>query len=336
MSHDERGLLPFWTFSIGACFGVRLRVSCLLPLMLVPLCAWFGWRLGFSIFAILMFSVVIHEIGRKLFAGLAGVDLPMLIFWPAGGLQPAETPPGRGRWSLHFGGWLANVGVCLATLWATWADGRLNDALDPLWLNEFEPTGDSWTNVLVLLFAVNWLLVLINLLPVVPFDGGLFLEDLLARVGGEKSGSLIVRRTGWIIATLILVAGIAAGIVLLVAIAGVAFVALLFRYIPEAEFETDDERFMGYDFSEGYTSLNRSMPVEELPPPPTLFDKWKQRKEEARRLRQEQLEREVSRELDRILAKVHENGMESLTPSERSLLHEASLHFRQRGTSLSE
>lgn len=336
MSHDERGLLPFWTFSIGTCFGVRLRVSCLLPLIAIPLCVWYGWRLGFSIFAILIFSVLIHEIGRKLFAALTGADLPVLIFWPAGGLQPAETAPARGGWPLHFGGWLANAGVCLATLWPIWNQHRLNDALDPMWLNEFNGSGESWANVTVLLFTVNWLLVLINLLPVVPFDGGLFLEDLLARVGGDKAGSLIARRTGWIFATLVLILGLASGIVMLAAIAGIAFVALLFRYIPEAEFETDDERFMGYDFSEGYTSLNRSIPAEEPAPPPTLFDKWKQRKEEARRQQQEQLEREVSRELDRILAKVHENGMESLTPSERSLLNQASLHFRERGTSLSE
>lgn len=334
MSHDQRGLLPFWSFPIGSCRGVRLRVSCLLPLAALVLSTWYGWRMGLSLTAVLVAAVLVHELGRVIAAGLCMAEISTLVFWPGGGLQPARVARRPPPLLLAFGGLAANALFCLALAWPLWSQGRLSAALDPESLNQFRLSSDVWGNLLFLSFSVSWILVLINLLPIVPCDAGLFLEGLLMRALGEKGGLLAARRAGWVFSTVLFLFGLMTEQVVVTAVAGIAMVALLVRYVPVEEFETEDDRFLGYDFSEGYTSLARSTPEDEPPPPPTFLDRWRQRREELRRRRQEELDRLVSHELDRVLAKVHESGLDSLDATERKLLQQASLRYRERGPSV--
>jgi len=102
---------------------------------------------------------------------------------------------------------------------------------------------------------------------------------------------------------------------------------------------TRDESFLGYDFSEGYTSLDRSVPDFSEPGESLeqddfartgILDRWRSRREEGR-LRRETAERERDeQQLDAILEKLHTQGREALNTSELHLLDRVSARFRQR------
>ena len=93
------------------------------------------------------------------------------------------------------------------------------------------------------------------------------------------------------------------------------------------ESELEDELF-GYDFSEGYTSLERGETRRHDRSGP--FARWLEQRREAKRLRQEELEVEEEMLADELLARLHEEGMESLSDEERSLLKRVSARYRQR------
>jgi hypothetical protein len=86
---------------------------------------------------------------------------------------------------------------------------------------------------------------------------------------------------------------------------------------------------MGYDFSQGYTSLERS---EKTRPAARqgLLQRWLERRRAERQNRNEQQKQLVDQQLDAILAKVHELGMGALTPAEKRLLRRASERYRGR------
>jgi hypothetical protein len=96
--------------------------------------------------------------------------------------------------------------------------------------------------------------------------------------------------------------------------------------------ESFDESFMGYDFSQGYTSLERSVPVETEVRPGVLR-RWLTRRRAVREERSRVRAEEAERELDLLLAKVHTFGIDSLTDTERRTLKRASARYRGRSKS---
>ena len=95
------------------------------------------------------------------------------------------------------------------------------------------------------------------------------------------------------------------------------------QMIKSGFFESESE--FGYDFSRGYTSLGREETVERKP------SYW-QRRRTAKALKLEQREADRLEEdrvqIDRILDKVHRDGIESLNPKERRLLEAETARHR--------
>ena len=90
-----------------------------------------------------------------------------------------------------------------------------------------------------------------------------------------------------------------------------------------------DESFMGYDFSEGYTSLERGEQTEKHP----QQSYWAKRQEEKEAQKQEHLQevkQEQERKLDTLLAKVHESGIHSLNAEEKRFLQRTSKNYRAK------
>ena len=82
---------------------------------------------------------------------------------------------------------------------------------------------------------------------------------------------------------------------------------------------------MGYDFSQGYTSLER----EDDPPPqpkpkPNWFQRMRQQWTERRAKRDQERRQSEERRLDEILEKIHREGKQSLTPEEQRFLQRLS------------
>jgi hypothetical protein len=89
-----------------------------------------------------------------------------------------------------------------------------------------------------------------------------------------------------------------------------------------------EDSLFGYDFSQGYTSLERDQP----PPPrrPGWFRRWLQRRA-AQKLQREQETREAEeRRLDELLEKVQREGIGALTDEERRFMKRVSDRYRNR------
>ena len=81
-----------------------------------------------------------------------------------------------------------------------------------------------------------------------------------------------------------------------------------------------DEAFLGYDFSEGYTSLERSGPKTSTKAHAGPLLRWWQHRRQLRAQRQREIDAFEDGRVDEILLQVHEAGIESLSSEDRALL----------------
>jgi hypothetical protein len=91
---------------------------------------------------------------------------------------------------------------------------------------------------------------------------------------------------------------------------------------------TSDDDPLGYDFSQGYTSLEREEeePDKDLGP----VGRWLEERREARQERQRQVEEDEERRMDDILARLHLHGLQGLSPEDRQILDRVSARYRSR------
>jgi hypothetical protein len=92
-----------------------------------------------------------------------------------------------------------------------------------------------------------------------------------------------------------------------------------------------EEGVFGYDFSQGYTSLERDQPPATAPVKKVgWFKGWLQRRAE-RRLKREQETREADeRRMDELLEKIHREGAASLTDEERRFMKRVADRYKNR------
>ena len=108
--------------------------------------------------------------------------------------------------------------------------------------------------------------------------------------------------------------------------------------LQQAEVEHEDDTVFGYDFSQGYTSLERSLSEEtgkesrSSASPFRAFQSWIVRRRAERERRRVEQEKEDETRVDEILARLHDGGMHSLTSEDRALLERVSKRYRSRPT----
>jgi hypothetical protein len=92
-----------------------------------------------------------------------------------------------------------------------------------------------------------------------------------------------------------------------------------------------DDSLLGYDFSQGYTSLERDQPVpRRRRRRPSFWQRWWQRRA-ARKLQRQQEQRQAEeRRMDELLQKVQQKGLQSLSDEERRFLKRVSDKYRNR------
>jgi len=333
MSHRQNPL--FWSFGAGDWFGIRIRISWLMPVVLAWFLYEFGLRLGGVVFTALFLSVLLHEVGHILAARTLDGSGDEILLWPLGGLaavQPGMPP--RAQAITALSGPLVNFVLCGLFLPAVITIPEASRAFNPLVLAV--PSGglvreNLLLDLQVLMFSLNWMLLLLNLMPVFPLDGGQVLRSWLsARLGSTMANEVAIRCA---FAVGIIVALLAMLVFKNVILLGLAFGVLLLAMQEAVQIqsgESYDDSFMGYDFSQGYTSLERAeRPRQE--PRPGLLARWMESRRQEKQRRLEQQQEQVDQRLDEILAKVHESGMNALTPAERRLLKRASDRYRSKG-----
>ncbi len=326
------------SFPLPQLGSLRIRVNWFFLLLFLVFAVRFPLVFAVAVVGVLLVSVLLHELGHVVGARLTGGRASEIHLSPLGGL--AFVQPGRGTWAQVLttaAGPLVNLLVCLATFPSSYAPETLWGVLNPLALPVDPQSALSGEHLVrdlgLITFAINWLLLLINLLPIVPLDGGRLVKALLAtRIHPELVGRLAFQLGAFVSVVLMLV-GLFGDWSPVVFVGGILMVVNVVQLFEEQAAELLDDSFLGYDFSEGYTSLDRSAPASATPREdrPSPLQRWR----EQRRLRREQEERqqqaEAERQLDGLLAKVHEHGMASLTAREQRLLQEVSNLLRERG-----
>ncbi len=182
----------------------------------------------------------------------------------------------------------------------------------------------NWAVWLNRAFGLSWLLFLFNLIPAYPLDGGRLLQCLIWARTDYRRGVTVAAYSGFVVAVLFLLASIAVNEALLM---GLALFMLYESSMALHRLETDDGPF-GYDFSGGYTTLERDDEPQPKPRKLGWFARWRAARR-ARRLQREaeELARDEER-MDQLLEKIARFGKESLTEDEKRFLERVSARKR--------
>lgn len=331
-----------WTIPAGRWGRTAVRISVLIPLAgLAAAVHAADVATFFAVSSGSLLTAAVAEAARCALAARTNAPVRELLLWPLGGLEPAESTPTRSPW-VHVSVPAAAAAVCVLCGGAFFLLG---------WPVVWEPKVTPAAAFLVAGAAV----VGANLLPAVPLAAGRAIRDLWAQRSGPFVADSAAAGLTHLIGALWLFLGLAVGSAWLAA--GAAVVMLIARGrrprpAPRPPRE-ENETFLGYDFSAGYTSLERDeAPADEtdddfaaslddadapadtakgapasLPLGPLAS--WRRQREAQRRRREleDRLVEEV--EVDRLLRKISAEGETSLSAAERRTLQRAAARLRQ-------
>lgn len=331
-----------WSIPLGRWFAVQVKLSVFFVLIALVLVFRLGdWRIGVTLGLMLLLTVLLHEFGHAFAARMTGGDCNEIVIAPFGGLamcMPAQTFASQ-FWTTA-GGPIVNIALCLVTLTPVLQSPRAGNCFNPFVFPAVTLAGksffDALPDVLIILFFVNWILLLLNLIPVHPLDGGRMLFTVL----GARLERMVARnayfRTGSICGVILLVAGLLMDNTIVMALAAIVLFLNVMEMSQIQMSEQYDDSFMGYDFSQGYTSLERPGESGEVgtarPREPGVIGRWKAQREDERRKKKEEEDRAMEVQLDELLAKLHATGKDGLTPAEHRQLRDISARLKDRGS----
>ncbi len=345
---------PFaWSIPFGRLFGIAIRIHILFPFMAVGLIL----RAAFQenavpgagadatlIVLFLFFSILLHEFGHCFGARSVNGDAQEVLLWPLGGLASVDVPhTPRAHFITALAGPAVNFVLalgCLLLLWLTagvrpWFGfeylGRGHDGLVALDLwgggrADFAPY--SAAVLLHHFFWVNYVGFLFNMVLVgYPMDAGRIFQSIMWKYVGYRRATLAAVYAGFVTMFAVGLYSIVSNDVL------PAFLALFIYAQCKREWfvlETGGEdSLFGYDFSQGYTSLER----DEAPTAPPQrrkgwFRRWLEQRAARKALRAEEQRVADEGRLDELLEKVQREGMSALTDEERRFMKRVSDRYR--------
>ncbi len=169
-----------WSFTLFTLAGTVVRIHLAFFLLLAWVAAMGAGRGGVAaaldgvVFVLLVFAcVVAHEFGHALAARRYGIRTPDITVLPIGGLARLDRMPERPAQEL----WVAVAGplvnVAIAAVLFLFIGARFD-------LTEVSQIQEAQMSLPARLAAVNVMLVLFNMLPAFPLDGGRVFRALLA------------------------------------------------------------------------------------------------------------------------------------------------------------
>jgi len=315
---------------VGSLFGVNVRVHVLWLIWIAfnLIDAGPAWRREAQSLGLLFGIVLLHEFGHCFGARAVGGDARDILMWPLGGLAYAQAP--MRPWPQFVtiaAGPLVNVLLCL---------------LSAAVLRVFPDLPSTSRAYVHIFYEVNFFLLAFNLLPIYPMDGGQLLQTLIWPFLGLRRATLVACYIGLAGCVLLGLWGVrGGGMLLFIAIFGALTCYQRLRML-RAGLLVDDDRFATYDAAGRYarrrgfwSRLFRraggprpTAPLEHpygRPSPNPNPGAWEAHLAER--------EREEA-ELDRILKKVSEHGIHSLSYVERQTLERVTRQRREEERSV--
>ena len=322
-------------FPIGTLWGARVRISPLFLLVLPWLVRPLGWEVGLLAFALLIPIILLHEFSHVFAARLTGGDADEVIIWPLGGLALCRRAPTfQSEFLTPAAGPLFHLAVCVVLLAGVYPGDNFLPAIHPLSLPEIKLEQGIWKAIVLLTFSLNWKMLLLNLLPMLPLDGS-SMWHAVARHRWEpivaKTALLIVSTlTHFVISVVALNIDSSLGIGLLffsymlLPITIIEWIRLQAVNLLGVDLEQSENYESFGDDDEGTSQRTRS---------PGLLERWKLERERKRQERDEQERVETEAQLDTLLEKVHLSGIDSLSETEKRFLKKASARYRGQSRS---
>ncbi|HEV3477753.1 MAG TPA: site-2 protease family protein [Rubrobacteraceae bacterium] len=181
------------SFTIGRAFGIDLKVHWTFFLLLAFF-AFAGYQGSGSltnalittvVILALFLCVVLHELGHSLVAQRLGIEIKDITLLPIGGVARLTSLPERPMDEVKIAAAGPLVNVVLAPIF--FAIGIVLGA-SPLEPANILQGGNSVGQIFAYLGLINVALVLFNLIPAFPMDGGRVLRGLLAsRLGAVRA-----------------------------------------------------------------------------------------------------------------------------------------------------
>jgi Zn-dependent protease len=349
-----------WSLSLGRWGGVHVRLHAVL-LVFTAVTIYLSWRAAHEAalaqesrldpsliwltaltLAVLVVSVLLHELGHLYAAARLGCTMDEIVLGPLGGLAPPRAAhDAQAEIAVYLAGPLVNLFLCVASAPLLFIQPE-TDIVGLL--NLLHPRGvgaGPWSaDAVKLVFWVNWVLFCVNFIPAFPFDGGRALRAAILAVrptiGRQFATMVVVRLAKFAALALILGAwlvreGNPGG----VAPAWFVFVLLgIFLFFSAKQEERkseewDDISHLGYDYpSAPYGHFDAGHePVESHV---GFLGRWLERRRESKLRLQRESDARDEMLMDEVLDRVHKYGLNSLSEEERALLHRVSQRYRGR------
>lgn len=349
---------PFsrWSLGLGEWAGTTVRVNLMLALFVAlsllgaAIDPETSLRQALVWQALFLLALTLHELGHAAQARWLGEVPDDVDLAPFGNLAlpgPADAARPREALQIALAGPLVNAAVavsCGLALHLVGARIVLNPFGNPAEtkLGSGVPwVGDVPAEAFSAIWCIGWfgwlnlVLAVVNLVPAAPLDGGRALRAFLAGpTGTSRDGPAALyfaRASAVLLFVLFLVRllqGKTGAIPLLVLAIFIEMVVRFEARMLEEGGYFEEGGLFGYDFSEGYTSLEAGAKVR--PRRESALNRWRRRRSELRRQRRMAQEAAEEQRLDEVLDKLHRDGKGALTDEENQFLIRVSKRIKNK------
>jgi stage IV sporulation protein FB len=333
-----------WSLSLGRWAGVHVRVHIFFLLFAVPL-AYMPpdlYRPAFLTLAVALGSLLLHEAAHALAAIRVGGKVDTVILGPVGGLVSPRVPDEpEVQLFVALAGPIVHLSLVVVAAVGLALAGNTDilSLLHPLNLSLYDDTDTTRLLLGKLTLWLNWMLMLLNLLPAYPFDGGPIFRAMLWPALGRRTARIVTGRAGMVIGALI---GAAAFLPFHEPeLDRIAFVKLplvmlgIFVFFSARQDLVSDWSEDLFDDVTGYRvrsdGLDLLEPVElEEDDEEAVLVEHQRRQGEPREQRRQAQEAYEDARVDDILARLHDSSLSQLSREEIEILHRASERYKQR------
>lgn len=340
-----------WSLNLGSWWGVRVRLHAffLIFCACATLLKWYyaeetsqlDWMF-FASLGILFISVLVHEVGHVWAARRYGGRSDLVVLGPLGGMVPIQViGNARAEFRAHTAGPITSLLLCsLCAVLLLVLNVNVWGMLSPLFPSDLA-SGSLLQIVLKLTFWINWTLLLVNLIPAYPLDAAYAMRSWIMDrwpMLRPFQASLVVARTGQALAGLLAVVAVVIRIdeheaFMPIRLSLIAFAILLFlaarqrRYITKMD--DSEPLLLDYELTGDLDALERDL-LEAGHVNSGPLRRWLERRRQARMQHQETTEQEEEQLVDEILSRLHQSGMQALSPEDKALLNRVSIRYRNR------
>ena len=334
-----------WSLSLGRWAGIHVRVHIFLLLFAVVSLTYMPADLywpAFLTLGVAIGSLCLHEAAHALAAVRVGGKVDSVILGPVGGLVSPRVPDEpEVQLFVALAGPIVHLSLVVVAAVGLALAGNTNilALLHPLLPSLIDDDQNAWLLLGKMMLWINWMLLLLNLLPAYPFDGGPIFRAMLWPALGRRTARVVTGRAGMILGVLIAAAALVrfpdpeldsfAFVKLPLLMLGI-FVFFSARQDLVSDWSEDlfDEG-AGYRVRSDGVDLLEPVELEEDEEEAVLVE-HQQRQGEPREKRRQAQEAYEDARVDDILARLHDSSLSQLSREELEILQRASERYKQR------